>query len=106
MEQLSVLLAYAAGSFLAALAAIVLFGLLAGGIRTAGLLRDAENRSSPIRVQLLIFTLLAGAAYLVRLGEGLGTGSPSLPGLPMVVLLLLAGSHVAYLARKAWVSFF
>ena len=105
MEQLAAFAALEVWIFTATLGLVVGYWLLTGRIHTAGLLRDEANRLSPMRLQLLIVTLLAAGAHLAGVAEALEAGWYTLPGVSVEVLYLFGASSAAYLARKAYLRF-
>ncbi len=78
------------GGFLA----IVLFRMLSGGIRLAGLLNGG-----PVRLQLLAATIVSGANYLVLVIRN--PRVTTLPEMPAAMLGVVALSQVFYLCGKA-----
>ncbi len=91
--------------FLGALLAVVAFKLLAGRINTGGLLADKETgKFSPGRLQLLIVTLAGASFYFFEIVGAADTGT--LPPVPDELLLIVGGSHVAYLGGKIYSRFF
>ena len=94
----------------AAAMAVVVYRLLTGGIRTAGLLRDkATGQVSPARIQLLVLTLVGAGTYLGLVLEGLQHAASeaalgrelSLPSPPQELFWLLGGSQAIYLGAKS-----
>jgi hypothetical protein len=89
--------------WLIAIAALVGFRCLNGGMRLAGMLAQdaqgqAEGRPAPERVQLLVMFLIALIGYArVALTT---PASPSMPPVPPEILVLLGGSHGIYLSGK------
>ena len=108
MEQLAAFIKYEAWLLLGGLAFVVGYRLLSGPINTAGLLRDksAANDLSPVRVQLLLFTLLGAGSYLALTLDAIEAAKPALPDVPDELLLLVGGSHAVYLGGKSYVKFF
>ncbi|HWN10279.1 MAG TPA: hypothetical protein VNO50_13610 [Pyrinomonadaceae bacterium] len=94
--------------FLGALAAIIAYRLLTGGINTNYLLygtqRDGSKYFSPERLQLLLFTLGTAMFYLSDVLQNRNTGQ--LPDVPAQTLVLLGGSHAIYLGGKAYTMLF
>jgi len=90
--------------FLGALFATVAVQLLNGQINTKGLLsgrlRGGRSYLSPERIQLLIITLGIAGQYLTQVLENTKPGQ--LPPVPQSWLALLGGSHMVYLAGKAY----
>lgn len=108
MEQLAVFVKYEVWLLLGLLALIVAHGLLAGPINTAGLLLDKseKNEISPVRVQLLAFTLVGAGSYLALTLDAIDAGKTALPEVPQELLLLVGGSHAIYLGGKSYLKFF
>ena len=107
MEQLIPLIRFEIWFFLAILALLVGYQMLTGRINTAGLLQDKEHKDlSPVRVQLLLFTLIGAGSYLALAADMIETGAPSLPTVPAELLLLLGGSHAVYLGGKSYLRYF
>jgi len=86
--------------FLFALLGIVALRVLTGNIRTRGLIEGRTAKGSAFvsagRVQLLIATLAAAAAYLSQVMQN----QQRLPDVPREWLLLFGGSQVLYLGSK------
>ena len=86
--------------FLFALLGIVVLRVLTGSIRTRGLIAGRTGKGSVFvsagRVQLLITTLAAAAAYLSQALQN----QQKLPDVPREWLLLFGGSQVLYLGSK------
>ncbi len=92
---------------LGGLALIVGYQMLTGKINTTGLLQDKEHKDlSPVRVQLLLFTLIGAGSYLALAVDMIETGAPSLPTVPAELLLLLGGSQAVYLGGKSYLRYF
>jgi hypothetical protein len=90
--------------FVYGLAAIVALRMLTGSINMRGLLRskDAAQGVSPLRVQLLLATLLVGGQVLRQIATAQGS---TMPDISRDWLLLFGGSSGAYAAGKvaqAW----
>lgn len=86
--------------FLAGLVFVVLFKVLTGAINTRGLLVDKASRQfSPVRFQLLIFTMLALGQFLLNADFGQGNDA-ALPKIDDDLLYALAGSQAIYLTGK------
>jgi hypothetical protein len=85
--------------FLAALAALLVWGMLTGRINTRGLLSaDGGVGPSANNIQLLMITCVAAGYYLLR---AVGTaGTHVLPSVPEELLLLFAGSHAAFTGMR------
>jgi hypothetical protein len=81
------------------IAGTILFGMLTGRIQLDGLLRTEKD--APVgfeRLQLLAVTLLFAVGYVVT---SLSRGpDDSLPDIQTPLLLILIGSHGAYIAVK------
>ena len=92
--------------WLGAMALLVLYRCLNGGISLSGILaQDAEHntqgRPSPERVQLLVMFLFALVAYArLALDAAHGHALNSLPEVPGELLVLFAGSNGVYLSVK------
>jgi hypothetical protein len=103
MALLSQLARYAALALTAAYALVIAWKLYTGEISLDGLLKSFDDRgkgrSSPGRLQLLIFTLVVAAQYLASVWKN--PGAASLPTVSPTVLAALAGSHAVYLGGKA-----
>ncbi|NIM51299.1 MAG: hypothetical protein GTO22_18950 [Gemmatimonadales bacterium] len=87
------------------LVVLVGYRILTGRITTRGLLQAApgQPRVSPERVQLLVLTLIGALSYLgLALSEATSAteGSLSLPEVPDLLLYLVGGSNLIYLAGK------
>jgi hypothetical protein len=101
MVLLRQLTGYCTVGLICGLAAVVLWKLLTGSISLAGLLDSfdgGKRSSSPGRMQLLLFTLVAAGQYLVAVWKNPVAGS--LPPVPQEVLAMVAGSQVLYLGGK------
>jgi hypothetical protein len=99
LEQFGTFLGWALRAWLALLAALLAWRMLTGGILVSGLL--SRKRSGPAgldRMQLLFITLFFAAAYAVTALAG--DYRKALPDVPMPLLLILVGSHTAYLTAK------
>jgi hypothetical protein len=107
MDELVILARWGAFSFLTALAAIVLYKVMTGGIPLDGLLTgDRSNGTQYLSIgrgQLLLFTLLTAARYLKQVAANPST---SLPDVPPDMLAMLGGSQLIYLAGKTRALFF
>jgi hypothetical protein len=80
---------------LATFAALLAWGLLTGRINTRGLLAvDGGGAPSGNKIQLLMITCIAAGYYLLRVYETRDTHL--FPPVPEELLLLFAGSHVAF----------
>lgn len=78
---------------------VVVFKLLTGQVNTGGLLRDKfTGELSPGRAQLLAFTVTLAGLMLLQIGELPAEGKIIAPSGHLV--LVYAGSHVAYLLGK------
>lgn len=107
MEALIEIVRFGAWFFLGSLALLVVYKMLTQRINTAGLLQDKEHKDlSPVRVQLLLFTLIGAGAYLALAADMIETGASSLPTVPAELLLLLGGSHAVYLGGKSYLRYF
>ena len=102
MPTLPLLARYAALLLIAGFGLVVGWKLLTGGIVTDGLLAsfaDGKRRSSPGRLQLLLFTIVAAVQYLSAVWRN--SSAESLPAPPQELLAVLAGSQAVYLGGKA-----
>ena len=106
MERLATVAAIAAAAFFAMLVGVLVYRILTGAVRTSGLLTDARGRTSPIRIQLLVFTLVASVWLVAGLGDARAARRASLPSLPVELVVFVALSHLAYLGSKAYHAFF
>ena len=80
-----------------AMAAIVVLGLLAGRIRMRGLLLDTDGRGhSPVRLQMLVFTLFGAMQYLAMVVKD----PTRLPEPPAELLTMVGGSHAFFMGSK------
>ena len=92
--------------WLGAMALLVLYRCLTGGILLSGILAqsaedNAQRRPSPERVQLLLMFLFALVAYArLALNAAHGHALASLPEVPNELLVLFAGSNGIYLSAK------
>lgn len=87
-------------SILGGLLILISYRLLTGQIRTKKLLYDKGPTAggfSPVRLQLLMFTLAVAIYYIV---EVLSSNTGKFPQLPNEILFLLMGSHAFYLGSK------
>ena len=92
-------------AILGALLVIVAFKLLAGQIKTRGLLADKKTGSfSPGRLQLLVATLGGAAFYFFNLVSA--TDTSALPPVPTELLLIVGASNAGYLSGKVYSKFF
>jgi hypothetical protein len=108
MTTLATFVRYEVEFLLATLAAIILFQIVTGRIKTRGLLSDkAKNRVpsfSTARLQLLMFTL-AGAAYVLsQVLNSVASGTPKFPEIDPNLLVILGGSHALFLGAKSMTS--
>lgn len=98
------LLAFGLTSWLSLLAILILFRMLNGEILVSGLLRTRiADPIDPERILMLVGTVVAAIYYAsLALSQDLSAidGSVSLPPVQDVVLQLLGGSQVLYLAGK------
>ena len=89
--------------WLAALAVLVIYRLLNGGINTSGLLGQGQDGGvTPERVQMLFaFVLGVGAYAQLTLATLSGADpNPHFPEAPPQLVGLFAGSHSIYLSGK------
>lgn len=95
--------AWTGALFLGGVFVVVAIGLLTGYVNTRGLLygrrADGSIYFSSARVQLLIFTIGAAAEYLMSV---LDRRSCAMPEAPPGLVATAGGSHLLYLAGKAW----
>src|SRR6266545_1161059 len=98
MSQLVTALGWEVSLFLGALLLSVVHKLLAGTIKTQGLLNDklADGGLSPARVQLLVLTLSASGYYLIQVAHD----PTKLPTPPLELLGVVGGSNLVYLGAK------
>ena len=91
-------------AFVYATIAIVSLQLFTGRINLRGLLgaKDGKTSVTPERVQLLLLTMSASAAYIHQVSTSSGAG---LPDVPNQWLYLFGGSSSVYAAGKVWRSF-
>src|SRR5438477_5339909 len=103
MTLLSQLAGYAALGLIAGFTLVVAWKIVSGGISLDGLLDSFDDRgkrrSSPGRLQLLLFTGVVAAQYVPAVLKN--PGGHSLPAVPQAVLAALAGSQAVYLGGKA-----
>jgi hypothetical protein len=103
MALLSQSVRYAALALTAAYALLIAWKLYTRDIPLDGLLKSVDNsgkvRSSPGRLQLLLFTLVVAGQYLASVWKN--PGAASLPPVPPTILAVVAGSHAVYLGGKA-----
>lgn len=91
---------FIAMAFMLILGAILLVRLMRGEIFTKYTLSDTvEGPVSGARVQLLIATIVGAAIYLMSVIE---TPSDTLPDVSPVVLALVGGSNLGYLAARIY----
>lgn len=102
MKTLSLVLRVEIWLLLGGLTAVITYQLLTGKINTSGMLttKAGTRNFSPMRLQLMVITL-AIAAYYLFLGLS-DQHSKTLPELPNEMMLLLGGSHGAYLGSKLY----
>jgi len=100
METLARVMRIEMSCFLIGLAAIVFWGMLTRVINTKGLLSNKGTSSgfSPVRLQLLLSTLLVAFYYIGQALSNTNTGT--FPTIPNEMLLILGGSHAFYLGSK------
>ncbi|MBL6934442.1 MAG: hypothetical protein ISR48_03440 [Alphaproteobacteria bacterium] len=107
MTQMIDVLTFEIWFLIAALAAIVVFKMLSGGINTKGLLCDKQTGTvSPARVQLLLFTVMGAVAYLTQTVGQVQAGGHGFPEVPPELLWLVGGSQALYLGGKSYTKFF
>ena len=102
MNTLSLVLRVEIWLLLGGLTVVITYQLLTGKINTSGMLttKAGARNFSPARLQLMVITL-AIAAYYLFLGLS-DRHAKTLPELPNEMMLLLGGSHVAYLGGKLY----
>jgi len=102
MDLLTTLATIEIGILVGGFFGIVVYKLYSGEISMAGLLYTKEPGGraalSPVRLQLLIFTLTVAAHYLGKVIAN--PRQDSLPSLPVSVVAALAGSQAVYLGGK------
>jgi hypothetical protein len=102
MDMLAEFMALEVMVLLGGLGLLVGYRMLTGQISTAHLFGSTKlGGPSAMRVQLLLVSLLGAAAYMALTLETLREGAQSLPAVAGLPLLLLGGSHAAYLCAKA-----
>lgn len=105
MDLLAEFMALEVVVLLAGLGSLVGYRLLTGQISTADLfLNRATGGLSATRIQLLLVSLGAAAAYMALAIEAVRRGTPELPAVPGLLLLLVGGSHATYLGRKGYLG--
>jgi hypothetical protein len=90
---------YATLGLIGAYALVIAWKLYTGSIPLGALLRSADGRSSPARLQMLLFTVVVAAQYLASVWKN--PGAASMPTISPTVLAVLGGSHAVYLGGKA-----
>ena len=86
--------------FLASLALILFWKLLNGHINLQGLFVDNTTGTfSPVRVQLLLVTLIESGGYLIEIVES--SNASTLPVPSDMMLGAVAGSQLLYLGGKS-----
>ncbi|WP_417682717.1 hypothetical protein [Roseibium sp.] len=95
------LLAAGTRIFVAVVAVVLIYQVITGAIVSRGLLTDKEapGTFSPVRFQLLVFTIIAAGQFLLS-ADLSQTKDASLPGINDELLYLLAGSQGIYLTGK------
>jgi hypothetical protein len=102
MDMLAEFMALEVMILLGSLGLLVGYRMLTGQISTAHLFGSTKlGGPSATRVQLLLVSLLGAAAYMALSLETLREGGQGLPDVPGLPLLLMGGSHAAYLCTKA-----
>lgn len=100
VAKVAPLLLLSARVFLYALAVLIAFRLLNGGISTRGLLKDGEGGGvSALRLQMLMSTALAGASYVVAIHR---QTTARLPPVDPNLLALVGGSNGLVLLKLAF----
>lgn len=79
---------------------VVSYQILTGKINLHGILfeKNGGQKNSPVRVQLLLFTLTGAFYYFLQVLDN-PTGFPKVP---QELLLILGGSNVVYLGGKSY----
>jgi hypothetical protein len=90
---------YATLGLIAGYALLIGWKLYLGEIPLRGLLESGKGRSSPARLQMLLFTLGVAVQYVASVWKNPRTDS--LPAISPQVLAILAGSQAVYLGGKA-----
>ena len=92
---------------LGALFFVVVHQMLNGRINSRELLLDKDDGTvSPVRVQLLIFTLIGAGTYLALIDDPVATDNlQKMPEVPEAILAAVIGSQGVYLTRKAYLRF-
>ena len=101
MDRLAAIASGGIAAYFALLTALISYRLLAGQIRTRGVLQGPDGRLSALRVQSLVFTAVALALFLAGLPAARESAQPLLPELSSEVVWLFAASQGLYLAGKA-----
>ena len=99
MALLSQMARCAGLGLIGAYALVIAWKLFTGWIPLDALLRTADGKSSPARLQMLLFTLLVAGQYMASVWKN--PGATSLPAISPTVLAVLGGSHAVYLGGKA-----
>lgn len=77
--------------------ALVFWKILTGSISLSGLFQTHDERFSPGRVQLLIFTVFVAIRYVVQVIQN----PTAFPEIPPGWIVALGGSQALYLGGKA-----
>jgi hypothetical protein len=105
MSTLSNFATYEICALVAAFAAVVVYQFLTGSVNTRGLLSEKSGASlgavSPARVQLLLFSLAIAVYVLSQVVQ-----FRTFPEIETKWLLILGGSHSAFLGAKGALSLF
>ena len=103
LDKLAPLLLLSQGVFLYALAALIVFRLLNGGITTRGLLKDRQTGGiSALRLQMLIATAIAGVSYAAAIRQQTTNHFPPVDGR---LLALVGGSNGLVIVKRALSKF-
>jgi hypothetical protein len=88
------------GGFLGALALIIAFRMLTGGVNVADILSNPKTGAlSANSLQLLMLTLTAAGTYLLEVAKA--APQHRLPEVPTGILLLVTASNVAYTGARS-----
>jgi len=82
---------------LAGIFGIVFWRILTGGISLGGLLLTHDDKFSPGRAQLLVFTMMFAVRYVLQVVKN----PTAFPDMPAEWIAILGGSHAVYLGGKA-----
>ena len=98
MKTLVTIIHLEMGLLLAGLAVMIAYQMVTGKINTQRMLfeKAATKSYSPLRVQLLLFTLMTALYQILQLLKN----PTEFPSVPYEALLVLGGGHLAYLGGK------